>query len=93
MKTEKDLKTFKDEYVNLVEGMVDANRRGLAIRATCAVGDIVRMRGSDTPVMIVDIPPDPTLNACKIVWIDRLGDPPASVSFNQLRHIDPAGEE
>ena len=93
MKTEEDLKTFKKDYAGLVEGIDDTNRRGLAIRATCAVGDIVRMLGSDTPVMIVDIPSDPTLNACKIVWIDRLGDPPASVSFNQFRHIDPQGEE
>lgn len=93
MKTVKDLETFKKDYAGLVEGIDDANRRGLAIRATCAVGDIVKILGSVTPVMIVNIPSDPTLNACKVVWIDRLGDPPVSMSFNQIRHIDPAGEE
>lgn len=92
MKTEDNTKTFKRDYADLVEGINESIQRGLAIRATCAVGDIVRLIGSETPVMIVEIPSDPTLNACKIVWIDRLGDPPTSISFNQVRHIDPTEE-
>ena len=71
----------------------DLRVEGLRIRAQCAVGDIVVHQPTissgqrDLLAIITHIPEDASLNACKIVWLDDLGQTPITVLFNDIKKI------
>jgi len=71
----------------------DLRVEGLKIRAQCAVGDIVVVHPTyfntfdrtHRLAIITHIPEDVSVNACKTVWLDDLGQAPISVLFNDIK--------
>lgn len=87
-------KIFKMKKTNKNNKLEDLRVESLKIRAQCAVGDIVVVHQpthfstfgrTHRLAIITHIPEDVSLNACKTVPLDDLGQAPISVLFNDIK--------